>query len=153
MNTRYKVRTTIKVVAKDRGDITALRELYLKVRQTTFTWADPRKFNILDFDRDTEGETILAAIRNKAIIGFISIWLVDNFIHHLYIDEKYQKIGVGTALLKAALNRTKFPVRLKCLEKNTGAIAFYKKNGFCEKGGGVTEEGPFILFELNDKQT
>lgn len=152
MNIRDKRRTMIKVVEGNQSDISALRELYLKVRQITFTWADPTKFNILDFDRDTEGETILAAIRDKAIMGFISIWMVDNFIHHLYIDEKYQKIGVGTALLKAALAKTKFPVKLKCLEKNSGAIAFYKKSGFYEKGRGVTEEGPFILFELDDKQ-
>ena len=124
----------------------------MKVRQNTFTWADPSGFSILDFDKETEGETILVAISDKTIVGFISIWLVDNFIHHLYIDDKYKKKSVSTALLKAALNKTKFPVRLKCLEKNTGAIAFYKKNGFCEKGRGVTEEGPFILFELNDKQ-
>ena len=143
----------VKIVERSYEDIISLRQLFLKVRQNTFTWADTTGFNILDFDKETEGETVLVAIRDKTIVGFISIWLVDNFIHHLYIDDEYQRKGVGTALLKAALNRTKFPVRLKCLEKNTGAIAFYKKNGFCEKGGGVTEEGPFILFELNDKQT
>ena len=75
----------------------------------------------------------------------------DNFIHHLYIDEAYHKKGIGKALLKAAIEKTKFPVALKCLEKNIEAIEFYKKLGFVDKARGNNENGSFILFELNQK--
>jgi GNAT superfamily N-acetyltransferase len=141
----------VKIVESNESYITALRELFLKVRQNAFTWADAASFNILDFDKETEGENVLIAICEGGLVGFISVWLADNFIHHLYIDEKHQKKGIGTALLKAALAKTKFPVRLKCIENNIKAVNFYKKNGFIEKGRGTTEEGAFILFELNDE--
>jgi ribosomal protein S18 acetylase RimI-like enzyme len=142
----------VKIVESSERHITTLRELFLKARQNTFTWADTASFNILDFDKETEGEYVLIAISDNSLVGFISVWPVDNFIHHLYVDEKYQKRGTGTALLKAALAKTKFPIRLKCIENNIKAVNFYKKNGFVEKGRGTTEEGTFILFELNDKQ-
>lgn len=142
----------VKIVESSESHITTLRELFLKVRQNTFTWADTASFNILDFDKETEGEYVLIAICDNSLVGFISVWPVDNFIHHLYVHEKYQKKGIGTALLKAALAKTKFPIRLKCIENNIKAVNFYKKNGFVEKGRGMTEEGAFILFELNDKQ-
>jgi GNAT superfamily N-acetyltransferase len=142
----------VKIVESSERYIAALRELFLIVRQNTFTWADTASFNLLDFDKETEGEYVLIAICDNSLVGFISVWPVDNFIHHLYIDEKYQKKGIGTALLNAALAKTKLPVRLKCIENNIKAVNFYKKNGFVEKGRGTAEEGAFILFELNDKQ-
>jgi ribosomal protein S18 acetylase RimI-like enzyme len=138
----------IEIIARRNSDITLLRELFLRVRQTSFSVAPPASFNLKDFDKETEGEKILIALSQNTAIGFISVWAEDNFIHHLYVDENYPGKGIGTALLKAASIDNVYPVRLKCLEKNVSAISFYKKHGFVEKEKGMTKDGAFVLFEL-----
>lgn len=75
----------------------------------------------------------------------------DNFIHHLYVDEKFQNQGIGTQLLNAVLDKFGHQVRLKCEEKNEKAICFYRQKGFLEIGIGQSESGSYILFELNKK--
>lgn len=139
----------IKIIEFRKSDLDSLRELFLKVRKDTFVWVNPATFDLLDFDKETKGEYILTALNNEKVIGFISVWMRDNFIHHLYIDESFHKHGIGKKLLKAALEKTKFPVMLKCVEKNIGAVEFYKKMGFIEKARNDNENGTYILFELN----
>jgi GNAT superfamily N-acetyltransferase len=141
----------IQIVERRQNDIIALRELFLKVRQNTFSWAETDSFKLPDFDKETEGEYILVAISDNQLVGFISVWLADNFIHHLFIDEKHQKKGTGTKLLKAAIEKIGLPARLKCLENNAKAVEFYQKNGFAAKGKGRSAEGTYILFELHKR--
>ncbi|RZJ49711.1 MAG: GNAT family N-acetyltransferase [Flavobacterium sp.] len=141
----------LKIIDFKESDRDALRELFLKVRQSTFVWKDPEDFDLFDFDKQTLGEYIMTAFYEEKIVGFISIWLPDNFIHHLFIDEEFQKMGIGKELLKAAINKTGFPIKLKCLEKNIQAVQFYKKTGFIEKGKGGVGENSFIAFELNQE--
>lgn len=131
-----------------KSDLDSLRNIFLKERQTTFSWIDSNTYNLQDFDIETKGEYILTAVSDDIVIAFISVWVEDNFIHHLYVDQKYQGKGIGTQLLKAALNKSGFPVTLKCLEKNTQAVNFYKSKGFIEKEKGKTEQGTYILFQL-----
>ncbi|WP_370454966.1 GNAT family N-acetyltransferase [Hahella sp. KA22] len=55
------------------------------------------------------------------------IWLV-----HLYIDPKYQSMGIGTNILNNIIREAKakmLPVRLTTIEKSP-ANNFYIKNGF-----------------------
>jgi GNAT superfamily N-acetyltransferase len=141
----------LNIIEFRKGDLHALRQLFLKVRQETFVWADPETFDLLDFDAQTKGEYILTALYDEKVIGFISVWMRDNFIHHLYIDAAFHKLGIGKRLLNEVVKRAKFPLVLKCLEKNTEAISFYKKVGFVEKAWNENENGPYILFELNQK--
>ena len=103
-----------------KSDLDSLRNIFLKERQTTFSWVDSATYSLQDFDIETKGECILTAISDNIAIGFISVWAEDNFIHHLYVEQKYHGKGIGTQLLKAVLNRSDFPVTLKCLENNTG---------------------------------
>jgi ribosomal protein S18 acetylase RimI-like enzyme len=131
-----------------KSDLDSLRNIFLKERQTTFSWVDTATFNLQDFDVETEAEYILIAISDNIVMGFISMWVEDNFIHHLYVDQKYHRKGIGTQLLKAALNKSDFPVTLKCLENNTLAVNFYKNKGFIEKEKGQSEQGTYILFQL-----
>ncbi len=129
-------------------DFDVLRKLFLKQRQDTFFWLDPTEFKLDDFEKHIKGELVLVAIEENIPVGFISIWMPNNFIHHFYIDQKYQGKGVGTLLLKAVIQQTQFPITLKCLEQNTKAVAFYRKKGFIEKERGPSEHGDYILFEL-----
>ncbi len=129
-------------------DLPHLRELFLNERKRTFTEQDISEFQLEDFDKQTQGEYILTALIDDIPVGFISIWMPNNFIHHLYIDTKYQGQNIGTQLLKATIQKTAFPITLKCLVSNTKAIAFYIKKGFVEKSRGNSGNGTYILFEL-----
>jgi len=125
----------------------ALREIFLSVRQKTFYWFENKRFELNSFDTETEGEFILVAHAGNSVAGFLSVWLADNFIHHLYIKNEYQNLGIGTALLTAIKQKLNSPITLKCLKKNEPAIAFYKKHGFREKECGLSKDGEYILFE------
>ncbi|CAG4993937.1 hypothetical protein DYBT9275_01266 [Dyadobacter sp. CECT 9275] len=129
----------------DRGD---LRKLYLEVRRQSFGWLEKDNFIKDTFDRDTEGETVLVAVNGSEIIGFISVCPQENFIHHIYVATAYQRQGVGEALLRSVRDLVEYPVRLKCLQNNTGAVEFYKKGGWIPKNLGISAEGIYILFEL-----
>ncbi|PIF30592.1 ribosomal protein S18 acetylase RimI-like enzyme [Flavobacterium sp. 9] len=141
----------MKIVPIRKSDYDSLRKLFLKERQNTFHWLDPLEFKLNDFDRYTKGEFILVAILEDIPVGFISIWMKGNFIHHLYIDQNQQGKGIGTELLKAAIQKTKLPITLKCLENNTKAVEFYLKKGFFAVERGQSEHGGYILFELLKK--
>jgi hypothetical protein len=83
----------IKIIEFRESDRDALRELFLKVRKSTFVWKDQSAFDLLDFDVQTREEYILTAFYDEKIAGFISIWVPDNFVHHLFIDQGFQKLG------------------------------------------------------------
>ena len=129
-------------------DLQPLRELFLSERQRTFAEQDTSEFKLEDFDKQTQGEYILTAFLDDVPVGFISIWMPNSFIHHLYVAAPFQGKNIGTELVKAAVKKTKFPITLKCLETNTKAIEFYIKKGFTEKSRGYSGSGTYILFEL-----
>lgn len=139
----------IKIVQSRSQDLEALRNLFYKARLATFSWKNTTEFCLSDFDRETENEDILVALLDALVVGFISVWVRDNFIHHLYVDEKFQGQGIGTLLLEAVLKNFGGPISLKCEEKNTKAINFYRQRGFTEIEKGQSESGPYILLELN----
>jgi GNAT superfamily N-acetyltransferase len=143
----------MKIVEIRKSDYEPLRTLFLKERINTFSWLDPSEFQLNDFERDTKGELILAALLDDIPVGFISIWMKGNFIHHLYIDQQYQGQGIGTELLKAAIAKTGFPLTLKCLENNIKAVQFYFSKGFVAKERAQSEHGGYILFELENKRS
>lgn len=131
-----------------KSDLKALQKIFLEERKRTFTWNDISEFKLDDFIKQTQGEYILTAFWNDIPVGFISIWIPNNFIHHLYVDHAHQGKSIGSQLLTQAISKTNFPLTLKCLENNTKAIDFYIKKGFIEKEKGNSSNGIYILFEL-----
>lgn len=129
------------------SDREQLRQLYKEVRLTNFTWLEPEFIESSSFDKDTEGEFILIAKIDNEIVGFTSIWLDDNFLHHLYIKNHFQRRGIGTMLLNLTTKKIDSNITLKCLKKNEMAINFYLKNGWKLKSKGTSTEGKYILFE------
>lgn len=128
-------------------DKETLREIYLTERKKIVDQSISESFQLADFDAHTKGEHILVAFYNGTIAGFISMWLQENFLHHLYISAEFQHKGIGTALLNAGCKLTTSSVQLKCLENNKNAIAFYEKHGFAKKSQGQSKDGGYILFE------
>lgn len=136
------------------SDLDTLRQLFLTVRQASFTWLPADSFLLSDFDMQTEGETIwVARMVQGHLAGFISVWMPDSFIHHLFIHPEFQRQGVGTLLLEGLPQWGHIRYQLKCLTQNEGALAFYRKNGFTRVGSGVSESGDYLLLECGDERT
>ncbi|EGQ8453864.1 GNAT family N-acetyltransferase [Vibrio parahaemolyticus] len=109
--------------------LNAVKKLYLESRLATFTWLDAVEFDLSDFERDTEGESIWVAIESNKVVGFVSIWAPENFIHHLFVSPRNLRDGVGLKLLDLAKQR--YPsLGLKCLTQNGNATEFYLSQGF-----------------------
>lgn len=130
------------------ADCTILRTLYLNARRAAFTWCDTRHYRLEDFDRATLGEEILVAEKEGLLLGFVSIYRADNFIHNLYVDPQLPPQGVGSALLHAAENTFTANGSLKCLINNKKALAFYHKHGWqrVSIGGDGGEEYYLLCF-------
>ncbi|WFU09312.1 GNAT family N-acetyltransferase [Rhizobium sp. CB3090] len=130
-------------------DTDVLADIYLRVRRMTFLWVDPGKFHSEDFVGQTPGEHVFVCEdRNGTIAGFMTLWEPDDFIHMLYILPEFQGRGAGKALLAALPDWPQRRYRLKCLVKNTRAIAFYRSLGFAIIGDGSSPEGDYKDMQL-----
>lgn len=96
-------------------------------------------------EQQSKGESILVAERNGEILGFVSVWDPDGFIHHLYVGPGHQRQGIGRALVDAVQRRHPGPLTLKCLQANRMALDFYFATGWVEEGKGVAAEGEYLL--------
>jgi GNAT superfamily N-acetyltransferase len=85
------------------------------------------KASLAKFMNMVNGEVILVASIDDQIAGFASVWEQGNFIHHLYIDPKFQNLGIGPALLRECQTKCGLPLYLKCIEQNKGACRFLEK--------------------------
>ncbi|TSD65897.1 GNAT family N-acetyltransferase [Inquilinus sp. KBS0705] len=128
------------------NDRDRLRRIYLDSRRATFHWLDTKAYKPDDFDADTEEERIIVAVNDKdEVLGFVSIYLANNFIHHLYIIPGLERQGIGKALLGAAVTLFDLPVKLKCLKRNENALGFYKANGWRIQAEGTDTNGEYYL--------
>ena len=139
----------LQIFEKRASHIPALQRIFLESRQKTFHWLDTSDYNLTDYDNQTEGEFVLVAVLNNEAVGFISLWMPNNFIHHLYIDEKYQHQKIGSKLLEEAIQLMDSPITLKCLANNTKAIDFYTRKGFIQTETGKSAQGEYILFSFH----
>lgn len=129
-------------------DTPRLARLFLEVRQATFTWRDTSAYRLDDFESETVAEDILIAENEEGtLLGFISVWVPDSFIHHLFVTTSAQGMGVGRRLLEGLIPWLPLPHRLKCAEPNTRARAFYQKLGWVEIGRGESSDGFYRLLE------
>lgn len=134
---KKQARRDIEIIPFDEEYRAALSEIYLNSRRETFYWVSPEEFQPEDFTKDTEGETLLIALYRKRPIGFISIWRQDDFIHHLYVDSRFKKLGAGKRLLTEGLKLISRPARLKCIIQNEDACRFYEKLGWRKENSGT----------------
>lgn len=118
-------------------DYPALRLIYLESRRKNFHWADIEEMTLEDFDKDTVEEYIILVEENNYILGFVSLYLPDNFIHNLFVHPDFSGKGVGGELLNASIEKMNKPLRLKCISKNEKAMKFYENKGWKK----VVEEG------------
>jgi len=136
---------TLTVRSAASGDEPALRELFLRSRRDTFAWQPADSFQLADFDAQTQGERLWVAQDGAQTAGFISLWEPENFIHHMYVDRRWHRRGVGRALLAALPSWPHTRFTLKCLRRNEAALAFYGACGFAEVGAGTSQGGAYLL--------
>ena len=133
-----------------RHDEGRCQEIYTKVRASTFSWVNPKKFKPSDFGPDTVGESLLVADHPaNGVIGFVGIWMPENFIHHLYVLPEFHRSGIGRALLDSALRTISRPAKLKCQSANKNARDFYQHLGWREGQQGHDEIGRWIEYILD----
>lgn len=114
----------------------------------TAPWIPPAARGQADFAADTEGEVVYVYVDSTSgVVGFISIWVADTFVHHLYVDPLHRGHGVGTALLASLKGWLAAPWTLKCLDANRSAMAFYLARGWKPIGNGDSDHGPYTLLE------
>lgn len=129
----------LRVRVANKHDLVHAAELYeSSVRSAD--WLPATSRTACDFASDTEGEVIHVCVAaNQAVVGFVSVWEAESFIHHLYVDAGSRRMGVGTALLTSLHCWLPKPWTLKCVAANRAAIDFYRSLGWTSDG---TECGP-----------
>lgn len=130
------------------ADTTDLANLFLESRRRAFHWKNPTTFQLADFEKETTGEVVSVAVADdQKVVGFISVWEPDRFVHHLFVDANYQRNEIGRLLLSSLTRWLPRPYRLKCVAANLRACEFYRKNGWQEVGRGNSDDGEYLLLE------
>ncbi|GGF06952.1 GNAT family N-acetyltransferase [Hymenobacter cavernae] len=135
------------------NDSARLAEIFLQSRRSGFFWLDPERFQLDDFERQTQGEVVWVAEKDSELAGFISVDEADAFIHHLFVAPGYQRLGIGRHLLRSLREWLPTPYTLKCLAKNKKARAFYKKNNWRIVGEGRSGTGAYLVLEFGRAAT
>jgi GNAT superfamily N-acetyltransferase len=120
----------LKIRAASEFDYPALRQIFLESRRKSFVWANKNEMTLEDFDRQTSEEYIILAEEDGHIMGFTSLYLPENFIHHLFVHPQFARKGVGSKLLHAAIAKMNKPLTLKCVSQNQIAMQFYENHGW-----------------------
>jgi ribosomal protein S18 acetylase RimI-like enzyme len=128
-----------------------LRQLFLETRRATFVWLDSESLQLGDFDAATHDEPILVATIDDRIVGFVSWWPPENFVHNLFVELAHQQQGIGEQLLAACLKEIGRPATLKCMDKNVRAIGFYERLGWQVVGEGTNADGAYFVMRLDRK--
>ena len=129
-------------------DHPSLAELFLAARKQAFPWLPAGSLSLDDFADQTKGEAIhLAEDADRSVLGFISVWEEEDFVHHLFVAPGHQRMGTGRALLLNLASRRAGPFTLKCHAANLAAVSFYRATGWREIGSGSTAEGGYLLME------
>lgn len=129
------------------ADRPALRRLYAEARRRLPRASGAESAAGDDFDSATQGELVLVARRGGRVVGFVSAWQPEHFIHLLFVAQGEERSGVGSALLAACLARVGRPATLKCLQSNAGALAFYHRRGWEIVAPGRADDGPYFLMK------
>jgi len=125
-----------RVRAAGEGDL----ERILEIEQASFT----HPWSVFTFKRCLEESTSMVC-EEEGILGFLIATLEIPpwekqpvaHLHNLAVDPGYRRKGVASALLKVFLKFCKVErvrtVSLEVRRRNTGAIRFYKRQGFKRK--------------------
>jgi ribosomal protein S18 acetylase RimI-like enzyme len=147
--TKYPTTFSMNIRKQTTSDIERLERIFLITRQTTFEDRKD-KFKIGDFMESTVGDDVWVCEIDGFIVGFISLYLQDNFIHNLFVEPQYQGYGVGSKLLLFAEDKLLRPMTLKVAMDNLKVCTFYEKYGWYNAGEFNKAPVPYILYRKDD---
>lgn len=139
---RLRRERPLKIRVPAEQEIVQLLEVFNSARRSAGCFRQG-PVNQAEFERMLQGEVIHVAAIGDRIVGFVSVWEVDGFIHHLYVSPGFQGKGVGKALLRMCEGRYGLPLSLKCIRANHKALAFYRSNGWITRSYGSGSDGPW----------
>lgn len=100
----------------------------------------------IDFEAATREEDVWVAETQESICGWVAVYSPARFVHHLYVDPRHLRQGIGKALLDLAVRRCGGSAELKCDEANRAGQSFYQEAGWRPVEWGWSPSGPWIRF-------
>ena len=120
--------------ARNAAEVVDAANLYVRSGTAAFSWRPVGYFNAEDFIRFAEEEEVWMALMGDALVGILSLFRPENFVHCLYVDPDAQRLGVGRSLVVQLRRETGEPLTLKLDTPNKNAIAFDNQNGLGSVG-------------------
>jgi ribosomal protein S18 acetylase RimI-like enzyme len=112
------------------------------IEQVTTLWHDP---GFLRSQIEKPGDYFAMAKDAGTIIGLITVVASNGELHlaRLYVRPEYQRKGVGTRLLNAAI--ASYPgaavIRLEVEQQNAKALAYWRSQKFVDSGTNIAQVG------------
>jgi ribosomal protein S18 acetylase RimI-like enzyme len=145
------MKTWLNIRRAEAKDSAALARIFVESRLQAFYWQNPARFRLEDFEKEAAGEVVFVAEDgSRNLLGFISVWEPERFVHHLYIAPDQQRRGIGKRPLESLSSWLPLPYRLKCKVRNEAACAFYRKNDWVETGRDTDEQGEYLVLEFHE---
>ena len=126
--------------ARTAAEIEDAAALYERAGTQAFSWRPIGHFQARDFIAFAQEEEVWLAHMSDALVGILSIFREENFIHCLYVDPGAQGLGIGKALVDFVRKKVGHPLTLKLDVPNRAAIAFYEATGW-ERMTGLDDQG------------
>jgi ribosomal protein S18 acetylase RimI-like enzyme len=113
------------------------------IEHVTANWHDP---NLLRSQIENSGGYFAVAKDDGRVIGLVTVVSVGQnelYLARLYVHPQYQRRGIGTDLLNAAL--AAYPdaiaIRLEVEQHNTKGLSYWRKQKFVDVGTRIEQIG------------
>lgn len=132
----------------DSDELQALFERFIRESE----WLPKGATDKADFATTTAEERIFVAVSEAGqLVGAVTVWEPESFIHWLFVDSSCQGQGIGTRLLQSLRPWLPYPWKLKCLATNRRALEFYRRRGWVKLETGIGDQGTyFVLVKEGD---
>jgi ribosomal protein S18 acetylase RimI-like enzyme len=90
------------------------------------------------------GEEITVAAIEGEVVGFLSLWRPERFVHFLHVRADRRGRSIGSRLLQHARAGVGGPLQLKCAPHNRAALAFYIRLGWLEVERALLGHAPYV---------
>lgn len=139
MATSYSIRAALA------PDIARCAALYERVGRDVFTWRLIDSFQASDFFTFAAEEEVTIAEEGGGLLGFLSFYRPQSFVHGLYVEQHARGRRIGARLLELVASDAEAALTLKCDTANEAALAFYRKLGFKAVEQGSEDGVPWVL--------